>query len=135
MKNLEKFDAIDTQFAIAVENLQRAFSEEMLNVIPFNEDNEFLFEKDGNVDYNELPDIILGDGTRDRFAGFCKDSEGTIRGARIPMSRKKSALYPCEILLGSWTIGWIAGSSNRKCVPYLMGYGTFSKSLARKLIV
>lgn len=78
MKNLEKFDAIDTQFAIAVENLQRAFSEEMLNVIPFNEDNEFLFEKDGNVDYNELPDIILGDGTRDRFAGFCKDSEGIL---------------------------------------------------------
>lgn len=78
MKNLEKFDAIDTQFAIAVENLQRAFSEEMLNVIPFNEDNEFLFEKDGNVDYNDLPDIILGDGTRDRFAGFCKDSEGIL---------------------------------------------------------
>lgn len=78
MKNLEKFDAIDTQFAIAVENLQRAFSEEILNVIPFNEDNEFLFEKDGNVDYNDLPDIILGDGTRDRFAGFCKDSEGIL---------------------------------------------------------
>lgn len=49
------------------------------NLIPFNEDGEFLFGRDGGVDIDDLPEINYGEyRNKDRFVGFRQDGCGCI---------------------------------------------------------
>lgn len=78
MDKMKKLNAADTALCEAAIALQRAFTETMLDVVPFNEDDKFIFFKEGEMDYSELPTVTLGDGTSDTCVGLQKGSDGII---------------------------------------------------------
>ena len=75
MDKMKKLNAADEAFSAAVTALQRAFSETMLDVVPFNDDDKFVFTNEGGMDFSELPMVTLGDGSSDTCVGLQKGSD------------------------------------------------------------
>ena len=73
MGKMDKLRAADAAFSVAVTNLQECFAETMLNAVPFNEEDKFIFFNEGGMDYSELPEILLEDGTSNVCVGLQRD--------------------------------------------------------------
>ena len=72
MDKMKRLFAADEVFSAAATALQKAFTETMLEAVPFNEDGKFLFTQEGEMDYSECPTITLVGGTSDTCVGFEK---------------------------------------------------------------
>lgn len=73
MGKMDKLRAADAAFSVVVTNLQECFAETMLNAVPFNEEDKFIFFNEGGMDYSELPEIRLEDGTSNVCVGLQRD--------------------------------------------------------------
>ena len=75
MDTLKSFYETDTAFSKACDALCSAFQAVMLEKIPFNEDDRFIFTEEGGMDVEELPTITIGDGTQSTCIGLEKGDD------------------------------------------------------------